>query len=427
MPEVFPRDVLLRVNPRTLGRLPYTFARADASTCATYIDRDGMVRLAAANKVRIEWVDLDGDGVRETPGILLEGSRQNMLLRSEEIDNVAWSATTVTVSANADVAPDGTTTADRLIEGALSQEHVKYQTLAGTTADVRHSSSIFAKAGTRSFLVMTIRDLNSPTGMVIAWFNLTTGAVGTVSNTGVGSGAQAFMVKLANGWYRCFLVGAQNAGDTTPVVTFGVANANGTQIYAGDGASYISLWGAQFEKDTPIPSSYIKTVAAAVTRTQDALTVPFNFGLMDTTIAGRIARPIWADLTGTIGQNPAFCDLGQGANIHNRLYGLTATRQFQADIQAGGPNSFGIQNIPAGASLAAVAQYKNYATGGQTALDVGTGLSAFGSAAAIGPKYGSQVLGVGGMPAGGEPLYGVLLDLMFCRGLFSHAEMSAIR
>jgi len=207
---------------------------------------------------------------------LLEGSRQNLLLRSEEFEHASWSATTVTVSANADVAPDGTTTADRLIEGALSQEHVKYQTLSGTTADVKHASSVFAKKGTRDFLVLTIRDLNSPTGQVMAWFNLSTGAVGTVSHSGVGSGESAYMEAFSNGWYRCTLVGACNAGDTTPVVTFGLSNANGTQIYTGDGVSYISLWGAQFENNVASSSSYIKTTSAAVTRNADAFSWPFT-------------------------------------------------------------------------------------------------------------------------------------------------------
>src|SRR5690349_23739750 len=99
MAEVFPQNILLRVGGRTLMRhgvlavagarrglvdVPITFTRADATTCATYVDRDGILRVAAAGVPRIEWVDLDGDGIRETPGILLEGSRKNLPLRSED-------------------------------------------------------------------------------------------------------------------------------------------------------------------------------------------------------------------------------------------------------------------------------------------------------------------------------------------------------
>src|ERR1051326_188323 len=110
MTDIMPRDILLRVGGRTLlrhGVLAYagvnpsdefkeTFSRADASTCATAIGLDGLIRTAAANVPRIEWVDLDGDGIRETPGILLEGSRTNLALRSQELDNAAWTRTALT-------------------------------------------------------------------------------------------------------------------------------------------------------------------------------------------------------------------------------------------------------------------------------------------------------------------------------------------
>lgn len=437
MAEVLPRDILLRIGctphgvvavsgaRRVVGSLApaYTHTRADASTCATLIDRGGVVRKAAANKLRIEFVDLDGDGIRETPGILLEGSRQNLILRSEEIDNAAWSKTTVTLGANAEVAPDGATTGDRLIEGALSQEHVVFQTLTGA-ADVRHASTVFAKAGTRNWLVLSIRDVNAQNNAVRAWFNLTTGVVGTVNTVGAGSSAQAFIEKAAS-WYRCKLIGACNNGDTTPVVTYGVSNADGTQSYTGDGASYISLWGAQFEKDVAFPSSYIPTGAAAVTRAADLLTALFNFGLGDFTVIARVARPVHADVTGDIGIPPGIMDLGSAQPLYTRMYFVQATRTVQSDIQTGGTNSFGSRTIPAGNPVTMVSQFKDFATGGQTATDVGAGQSAFGSVATILPGFGSQTLRVGRVTTAAE-LFGVLLDLTVVRGLRSFNEMLAV-
>src|SRR6267142_838763 len=87
--DVFQNNILVRI--RTGQNIPRaTFTRADATTCATYIKNDGLVYTAAANVLRTEWVDLDGDGVRETPGLLLEGSRTNQFIRSEAIDDGAW-------------------------------------------------------------------------------------------------------------------------------------------------------------------------------------------------------------------------------------------------------------------------------------------------------------------------------------------------
>src|SRR5258706_6552522 len=122
MSEVFPRNILLRAGGRTLPRhgvlavagprrglvdMPITFPRADASTCATYIDRDGILRLAAANVLRTEWVDLDGDGVRETPGLLLEGSRIQLVTDHENFNN--WTVQGVVARTSGQVDPFGGT------------------------------------------------------------------------------------------------------------------------------------------------------------------------------------------------------------------------------------------------------------------------------------------------------------------------------
>jgi len=434
-------DVLLRVSPLMIERYqslavlgagrgraaphPYNFSRADASTCATYIDRDGIVRLAAANKLRIEWVDLDGDGIRETPGFAFEGSRQNLLLQSEAF-NVTWSLSDATISSNADTAPDGTATADRLVEGVgVGVEHVAFQQVTGT-ADVKHSLSVFVKAGTRTWVVLGIRDVNGATNSVHAYFNLATGAIGTVGHLGAGSGEQAFIEKLGNGWYRCRLIGACNVGDTTPVLTVGAASADNTRIYNGDGASYISIWGAQFENNTPIPSSYIKTAASAVTRAADAFTMPINAGPSDVTILARFARPIWADLAIDIGFFPGIFSMGNGVEPHLQAYRLQTAAQYQAAVSTPGADSFSpAANIPAGASQILVAQFKNLTSAGQTAHDSGSGYGAFGSAAAAFSGFGAQTLRVGSRLAGSE-FYGVLTDLIVARGLFTLAEMAAI-
>jgi len=432
--EVQPKHVLLRVGGRVLQRygvpavygagrgrveVPYVFTRADAATCATYVDRDGLIRKAAANVLRVEWVDLDGDGIRETPGLLMEGGRQNLMLRSEEIDNAAWSKTTVTFGANADVAPDGTTTADRLIEGALSQEHVVYQTLTAT-ADVRHSVSVFAKAGTRSFVYLTIRDVNGLTNGVLAWFNLATGAVGTVSHNGAGSGEQAFIQKLANGWYRCTLIGACNNGDTTPLGTVGISSGNGTTVYTGDGSSYISVWGAQFENNTPFPSSYIPTVASAVARAADSLNVSANFGNdIELTVGARLGRPVHADVSGSLGINPSIYQIGD-TNGNVRGVFTNASRLIEATVDGPGSDMFPNAAIVAGAQITYVAQYKNLRTVPAARIDLGAGLPSYGTGAGAMPNYTSQNIGVG------ANLFAPLIDEMFLRGQFTLAEYLAV-
>lgn len=108
MSAVMPKDILLRVGGRTMqrhgviavagsrrGHGPFrpieTFTRADGTTpLATFVDQGGIMRKAAQHKMRIEWLDLDGDGVRETAIYVAEGNRVNHVLRSREAGNAYW-------------------------------------------------------------------------------------------------------------------------------------------------------------------------------------------------------------------------------------------------------------------------------------------------------------------------------------------------
>ena len=67
-----------------------TFSR---SSPAWHVGRDGVLRQAAANVPRVEWLDLDGDGIRETPALLLESSATNHVSSTTlaEADRWGWS------------------------------------------------------------------------------------------------------------------------------------------------------------------------------------------------------------------------------------------------------------------------------------------------------------------------------------------------
>src|SRR5258706_9408296 len=152
MADVRTQDILLRVGGLTLKRyncvavsgasrleVPITFTRADATSCATEIDRDGLLHIAAANALRTEWVDLDGDGVRETPGMLLEGTRTNDWDRSEEMDHANWSKTAVTVNANVTSAPDELTTADDVIETVATSDHSIFRNMTALSDNTKYT------------------------------------------------------------------------------------------------------------------------------------------------------------------------------------------------------------------------------------------------------------------------------------------------
>jgi hypothetical protein len=165
---------------------------------------------------------------------LVELVPYNLFSYSEQFDNAYWLKTNSTITANASTAPDGTTTADKLVENALLGEHGVARVGVMTAAGV-YALSIFVKAAERTRIGIG----NSSAGNY-AIFDLSLGTVvqasqGTVTNGEISS-------IDANGYYRvsCTItVGAAASASITLVST-------GTTInYTGDGTSGLFLWGAQ--------------------------------------------------------------------------------------------------------------------------------------------------------------------------------------
>lgn len=229
-------------------------------------NRIGLLATKPANAARFRFNPSTG----LSEGLLVEPQRTNLLLRSEELSNAAWTAASLTVTANSTTAPDGTTTADTLAAtgagGNLSQ--------AITIAAGRGIAfSKYLKANASSFGLLTLSD---GTNSVTAWFNLASGAVGTASAGGTSGGtalqySQHWIEPAGNGWYRCSLEVTSSVATTigcavSPAASNGAAAANTDSIYA---------WGAQAEAEATYTNatSYIPTTSATVTRSADNLTL----------------------------------------------------------------------------------------------------------------------------------------------------------
>jgi hypothetical protein len=168
----------------------------------------------------------NGGGV--CPSLLLEKQSTNLFTYSEQFDNVDWTKLNVTVSANSTTSPDGTINADTLTPTTTNGVHRIQQDKA--TASQVFTQSIFAKANGYNFIALE-------NGGEVAYFNISTGVVGTVS------AGTASTQNMGNGWYRCiFTATASNAKSY-----FYVANADNSPSFAGDATSGIFVWGCQFE------------------------------------------------------------------------------------------------------------------------------------------------------------------------------------
>lgn len=236
----------------TGGAIPdvLTFARAGT---ATYFDSNGVMQTAAAGAAR-----LDHDPVtKAVKGILLESSRTNQFLHSQDFANAAWTKARITLTANANVAPDGTMTGTRIQETAEASTKVFQQ--SQTFAAGSQTVSIYAKAGERNWFYIGI----SNGGTFSAHFNLTDGTIGTTAGV-----VTAKATHVGNGWYRCTLTWTAVAG--SGIVFFRIASASNTTVYTGDGVSGLYVWGSQDEAGI-FASSYIPTTSGSVTRLADTL------------------------------------------------------------------------------------------------------------------------------------------------------------
>jgi hypothetical protein len=224
-----------------------SFATAYTVTTTQPITRyQRQLKTAAANEWPREFNPVTG----ECLGRSVWESRTNLLLYSEEFDNAYWTKSNVTISTNQIIAPDGTLTADKLVEDATSNQHRVLRAIDGSTKNV----SIYAKAAERSYI-----GLFAAVG-TRTYFNLSAGTIGTVS-----SGSTATIESVGNGWYRCSLYNAHptNGG------LFQLSTDGTTETYTGDGYSGIYIWGAQLEAGA-FATPYIPTVAAQVTRLADS-------------------------------------------------------------------------------------------------------------------------------------------------------------
>ncbi len=154
-----------------------------------------------------------------------------------------------------DTAPDGTNTALRFIESNASTFHYTLQTPPSQSSSAvfplgTYTFSIYAKAASRSWVVMSLNG-----GNVKTWFNLSSGVTGTV-----GAGITATIKSVGNGWYRISVTGAPT---DFMQPTFYISSANNVFTYAGDGTSYIDIWGAQLVFGTS-PGYYNRTITSAL-------------------------------------------------------------------------------------------------------------------------------------------------------------------
>lgn len=230
---------------------------------ATYTDSTGTLQTAATNELRKDnhiW-----DGSSWVKRCLVEPQSTNLVTYSSEFDNAAWTKSRVTVTANAITAPDGTLSADKITENDTSagSTHSVLDNVSASGSTI-YTQSVFLKAAERSWV--QIKQFDGTTNLG-AFFDIANGAIGTVD-----VGITANIQNYGNGWYRCSVTNTTASGATLERLQVNLAISDGSSAYDGDGTSGIYVYGAQLEASS-VPTSYIPTAGAQVTRPADALSI----------------------------------------------------------------------------------------------------------------------------------------------------------
>lgn len=264
-------DVYLGGAQLELGTYPTSYTPTPATftsraSSATYLDAAGVLQTAATNVARSSAYSYDLAGVLRPVGLQLESAATNLQLYSEQFDNAAYTRFGASVAANATAAPNGATTADKLVESTGTGAHYSDFTYNGTfaTGDT-YTYSVFVKPAGRTFVRINFYYAIGATGGGYAIFDLTNKVVTFASGVTTTQG----ITPMANGWVRCWISGTVDTpAETRLLARTMISDGTAGSSYTGDGASGVYAWGAQLETGRA-PSSYIQTVAASVTRAAD--------------------------------------------------------------------------------------------------------------------------------------------------------------
>ena len=152
----------------------------------------------------------------------------------------------VTIDANAGVAPDETTTADKVIPTTDNVDsHFLYH--GSLTSDNNNTYSLFAKPDGYNFI--TLMMLGAATTSQGVQFNVSTGAIVASQN------ATGTITDAGNGWYRCSIIPTTALATTSVYLQPNDGTTPNTSNYflstfAGDGTKGVLCWGAQLEDGT---------------------------------------------------------------------------------------------------------------------------------------------------------------------------------
>jgi hypothetical protein len=345
----------------TKGEAITLAARAGTRSCMKGNERSSiangdLVKLPANQYA----VQPGGDGTGPL-GISVWGARTNYVLHSEAIDNADWTGFgdfIPTVTADYGVAPDGTTTADRVQFVATS-------------------------AGQRTFMFQAA----CPTGSIsLSCFVKGVSGSGTMDLGTSMTGGWAFSdcAYVSTSWTRCV---SEALAGTAATSLFSFGNTSSVNGGVARSANDVMVWGCQCEAGDKA-SPYIPTVAATATRATELATY-------SSTAAATVSVGATLAFAGASADNAALASLSTSAA--NEVALTTLGAKDRCDFNVAGTHSYlnGLNNLLTPVTQAAACTYASSSQGACA------GSACKSQSGALTLPTGAATLFIGGLADGG--------------------------
>ena len=203
---------------------------------------------------------LDYSGGASCPSLLLEPSRTNIIPFSEYYNAGSWLKLNSSITDNATTSPEGFVNASLQTENSSAGFHAIYDNITAAF-NTPFTFSAFVKPNGRDIVYLRMENASTGGGLAITYFNINTGQI--LSDSSTSSSIEEF----PNGWYRLSITGTTSASTSTLFV-MGLASADDTRSYTGNGISGAYFYGASAESGS-YPTSYIPTYGVSQTRSRD--------------------------------------------------------------------------------------------------------------------------------------------------------------